>query len=82
MKWDNGPSVGGFCAPMGVTPANPSNSTDTTCGPAAQGVPRLACTPEHIAAYNAASLPAADAAEVSVENVYPEVLPWSTPRSA
>ncbi len=54
VKWDNGPSSGGFCAPMGL-PANPATSTATTCGPAAQGVPRLPGTPENIATYNAAS---------------------------
>ena len=55
VRWDNGPSSGGWCAPMGVTPANPANSTTTTCGPAAQGVQRLPNTPEVVAAYNAAS---------------------------
>lgn len=55
VRWDNGPSSGGWCAPMGVTPANPLNSTATTCGPAAQGVARLPNTPESVAAYNAAS---------------------------
>lgn len=55
VRWDNGPSSGGWCAPTGVTPANPANSTATTCGPAAQGVKRLTGTPENIAAYNAAS---------------------------
>lgn len=55
VRWDNGPSSGGWCAPIGVTPANPSNSTATTCGPAAQGVARLPNTPENIAAYNLAS---------------------------
>ena len=54
VRWDNGASSGGWCAPTGVT-ANPTNSTATTCGPAAQGVPRLVGTPETIAAYNAAS---------------------------
>lgn len=54
VRWDNGASSGGWCAPTGVT-ANPANSTATTCGPAAQGVPRLAGTPANIAAYNAAS---------------------------
>ncbi|MBI5257828.1 MAG: TonB-dependent receptor [Burkholderiales bacterium] len=54
VRWDNGPSSGGWCAPTGVT-ANPSNSTATTCGPAAQGVGRLTGTPENTAAYNAAS---------------------------
>ena len=55
VRWDNGPSSGGWCAPMGVTPANPTNSTATTCGPALQGVPRLANTAQAVAAYNAAS---------------------------
>jgi TonB-dependent receptor len=55
VRWDNGPSSGGWCAPTGVTPANPTTSTATTCGPAAQGVPRLTGTPANIAAYNAAS---------------------------
>ena len=55
VRWDNGPSSGGWCAPQGVTPANPANSTATTCGPAAQGVSRVAGTPENIAAYNAAN---------------------------
>lgn len=55
VRWDNGPSSGGWCAPIGVTPANPTTSTATTCGPAAQGVSRLPNTPENIAAYNLAS---------------------------
>jgi iron complex outermembrane receptor protein len=53
VRWDNGASSGGWCAPTGAT-ANPSNSTATTCGPAAQNVPRLTGTPEAIAAYDAA----------------------------
>ncbi len=53
VRWDNGASSGGWCAPTGVT-ANPSNSTATTCGPAAQGVPRVAGTPATIAAYDLA----------------------------
>ena len=53
VRWDNGPSSGGWCAPTGVT-ANPTTSTATTCGPAAQGVPRLTGTPDNIAAYTAA----------------------------
>ncbi len=55
VRYDNGPSSGGWCAPTGVTPANPANSTATTCGPAAQGVPRLAGNADTIAAYNTAS---------------------------
>ncbi|MEO8102674.1 MAG: TonB-dependent receptor [Betaproteobacteria bacterium] len=52
VRWDNGASSGGWCAPTGVTPANPTNSTATTCGPAAQGVARLTGTPVNITAYN------------------------------
>jgi iron complex outermembrane recepter protein len=55
VRWDNGPSSGGWCAPVGVTPANPTNSTATTCGPAAQGVQRIPGTPAAISAYNDAS---------------------------
>ncbi len=55
VRWDNGASSGGWCAPTGVTPANPASSTATTCGPAAQGVARLTGTPENTAAYTAAS---------------------------
>ena len=57
VRWDNGASSGGWCAPTGVTPSNPTTSTATTCGPAAQGVNRLTGTPETIAAYNDASNP-------------------------
>ena len=53
VRWDDGASSGGFCAPTTVTPANPT-TTATTCGPTGQGVPRLAGTPATIAAYNAA----------------------------
>ncbi|TRZ55893.1 MAG: TonB-dependent receptor [Rhodocyclaceae bacterium] len=51
VRWDNGPSSGGWCAPQGVT-ANPATSTATTCGPAAQGVTRLAASAANTAAYN------------------------------
>jgi TonB-dependent receptor len=57
VRWDNGPSSGGWCTPTGVTPANPSNSTATTCGPAAQGVARIPGTPATIDAYNQANDP-------------------------
>lgn len=63
VRWDNGASSGGWCAPTGVT-ANPSNSTATTCGPAAQGVGRLTGTADTIAAYNASS---------SVDNFHPRL---------
>ncbi|SFD32680.1 TonB-dependent receptor [Massilia yuzhufengensis] len=54
VRWDNGPSSGGWCAPMGVA-NNPATSTATTCGPAAQGVPRLPASRAATDAYNAAS---------------------------
>lgn len=54
VRWDNGPSSGGWCAPAGVT-ANPSNSTATTCGPAAQGVARLPASASATEAYNLAN---------------------------
>ncbi|WP_338761056.1 TonB-dependent receptor [Massilia sp. METH4] len=54
-RWDNGPSVGGWCAPMGVgTSTSPNCSTSAPGFPASQ---RLPGTPEYIAAYNAASNP-------------------------
>ena len=50
VRWDNGPSSGGWCPPQGATIATgttlPSGSTATTCGPAAQGVLRAANTTE------------------------------------
>jgi len=55
VRWDNGPSSGGWCSPTGVTPANPAGSTATTCGPAAQGVLRVPGTPETLAAFADAS---------------------------
>jgi len=55
VRWDNGASSGGWCTPVGVTPANPTNSTATTCGPSAQGVARIPGTPEAIQAYGDAS---------------------------
>ncbi len=54
VRWDNGPSSGGWCAPMGVA-NNPANSTATTCGPAAQGVARLPASAAATEAYNLAS---------------------------
>jgi iron complex outermembrane receptor protein len=57
VRWDNGASSGVWCAPQGVTPANPTNSTATTCGPAAQGVGRVPGTQANIDAYNAARDP-------------------------
>ena len=53
VRWDNGPSSGGWCAPQGVA-ANPSNSTATTCGPAAQGVARLPASQAATDAYTLA----------------------------
>ncbi|MFN3302529.1 MAG: TonB-dependent receptor [Roseateles sp.] len=55
VRWDNGPSSGGWCPPQGVTTGLPSGSTATTCGPAAQGVARLPNTAANLAAYTEAS---------------------------
>ncbi len=54
VRWDNGPSSGGWCSPTGVTPANPT-TTAANCGPAAQGVPRLPGSAATNAAYADAS---------------------------
>lgn len=56
VRWDNGPSTQGFCAPIGLT-SQGTNAAQATCGPAAQGVARLPGTPENIAAFQAASSP-------------------------
>ena len=58
VRWDNGASSGGWCTPQGVTPANPTGSTATTCGPSAQGVNRVPGTQDNINAFNTASNPA------------------------
>lgn len=55
VRWDNGPSSGGWCPPQGVTTGLPAGSTATTCGPAADGVARLPNTPANLAAYTEAS---------------------------
>ncbi|SEL38579.1 TonB-dependent receptor [Roseateles sp. YR242] len=54
VRWDNGPSSGGWCSPIGVSPSNPT-TTATTCGPTAQGVPRLPASQDATDAYNDAS---------------------------
>jgi iron complex outermembrane receptor protein len=53
VRWDNGPSSGGWCAPQGVTPANP----DGTPPPPRAARRRRACNacrirPGNLAAYN------------------------------
>nr|WP_295079536.1 TonB-dependent receptor [uncultured Roseateles sp.] len=55
VRWDNGPSSGGWCPPQGITTGLPTGSTPTTCGPAAQGVARLPNTAANLAAFNTAS---------------------------
>ena len=57
VRWDNGPSSQGFCAPIGLT-SQGTTATQTTCGPAAQGVARLPGTQANIDAYNASINPA------------------------
>lgn len=62
VRWDNGPSSGGWCSPVGAATPNPSStsggvtsaSTATTCGPTAQGVARLPASQTATDAYNLA----------------------------
>jgi TonB-dependent receptor len=62
VRWDNGPSSGGWCSPLGVTPINPANPVTTpatpaaSCGGAATTATRLPNTAANVAAYTAASL--------------------------
>ncbi|WP_454715795.1 TonB-dependent receptor [Caulobacter segnis] len=61
VGWDLVSTNGGFCSPIGVTPANPpvsaaTGTSATACGTAAGiSVPRAAGTAENIAAYTTAS---------------------------
>ncbi|MEJ6007691.1 TonB-dependent receptor [Paucibacter sp. AS339] len=59
VRWDNGPSSGGWCPPQGATIATgttlPAGSTANNCGPVANGIPRLANTPANQLAYQDAS---------------------------
>ena len=55
VRWDNGPSSGGWCTPTGTATSLPAGSTATTCGPAAQGVNRITGTADTLAAYNTAA---------------------------
>ncbi|HEX8568631.1 MAG TPA: TonB-dependent receptor [Caulobacteraceae bacterium] len=57
VRWDNGPSSGGFCSPVGVTPQNPANSgaTGSTAANCATGIPRPANTAGNVTAYQTAS---------------------------
>jgi len=57
VRWDNGPSSQGWCAPIGLT-SQGTNATQATCGPAAQGVARLPNTAANAAAFTLASDPA------------------------
>lgn len=58
VRYDNGPSSQGFCAPIGLTSQN-TTATQANCGPAPGSpiaqVPRLPNTPANVAAYNLAS---------------------------
>lgn len=58
VRWDNGTSSQGFCAPLGLTSQN-TTATQVNCGPAPgapiRGVPRLPNTATNVAAYNLAS---------------------------
>ncbi|MES2753924.1 MAG: TonB-dependent receptor [Pseudomonadota bacterium] len=57
VRYDNGPSSGGFCSPIGVAPLNPT-TTATTCGAATgfgPGPARLPNTATNIAEYTEAA---------------------------
>ncbi len=57
VRYDNGPSSGGFCSPLGVTPLNPT-TTATTCGAATgfgAGPARLPASATSAAEYAEAS---------------------------
>jgi len=65
VRWDNGPSSGGFCSPVGVTTLNPTTG-GAACGTAGATVPATTVPPRlndadaqtqagYIAAYNEAS---------------------------
>jgi len=57
VRWEPSTASGGFCSPVGVTPANPASgagSSATNCG---TGIPRPANTPASVAAYQTAMAP-------------------------
>ncbi len=54
VRWDNGASSQGWCAPVGLT-SQGTTAAQLTCGPAAQGVARLPNTAANVAAYTLAS---------------------------
>jgi len=57
VRYDNGPSSQGFCAPLGLTSQN-TNATQANCGPVpgspVAGVPRLPNTATNVDAFNTA----------------------------
>ncbi|NEX92749.1 TonB-dependent receptor [Caulobacter sp. 17J65-9] len=57
VRWDNGPSSGGFCSPVGHVPQNPTNSgsTGSSATNCATGIPRMANTPGNQAVYDLAT---------------------------
>ncbi|MEN9560558.1 MAG: hypothetical protein RLZZ502_1769, partial [Pseudomonadota bacterium] len=64
VRWDNGASSGGWCSPVGFATTTTSygslaasTGTNTTCGPAAQGVNRIGASAAANTAYIAASDP-------------------------
>lgn len=57
VRWDNGPSNGGFCSPLGFSPQNPANSgaNGSSAANCATGVPRLPNTAANNAAFTTAN---------------------------
>jgi len=55
VRWEPTSSSGGFCSPVGVTPA--SSAPGSSAANCATGIPRPANTPANLAAYNTAMAP-------------------------
>ena len=54
MRWEDSRSSGGFCSPVGITPANPASGAGSSAANCATGIPRGANTAANAAAYNTA----------------------------
>jgi len=54
VRWEPGVNSGGFCSPLGVTPANPASGAGSSAANCGTGIPRPANTASNVAAYNTA----------------------------
>ena len=57
VRWEPSTASGGFCSPVGVTPANPASGTGSSAANCGTGIPRPAGTASNIAAYQTAMAP-------------------------